>query len=95
MINSGWPAAGRIGRLLKELDTRVTHKYLILNRVQGNVPPEIGKAIAEEGLELRNSIPYDPQLLLLEQNEQPVFSLDPGSLSYRAVKRFALNLMIE
>ncbi len=91
----GIRAAGRIGRLLKELDTRITHKYLIMNRVQGEVPLEIRTAIGEEGLELRDSIPYDAALLELEQTEQPVFALDPGSESCRAVERLASSLMME
>jgi CO dehydrogenase maturation factor len=70
----GIRAAGRINRLLSELDTRVGQRQLILNRVRGTdenpVSPTLNQVIKEENL------------------RDPVWSIPDDSPSYQAVDIF-------
>jgi CO dehydrogenase maturation factor len=54
--------AGRISRLLKELDTRVGRKGLIINRARGRLPDPARGQMREEGLDLFGVLPDDPGL---------------------------------
>jgi len=85
----GLRAAGRISRLLSELDTRVGERHLILNRIResnGNsVSDKLSQIINEEGLSLFASVPEDGQLLANEQTGDPVWSIPEESLAYQAV----------
>jgi CO dehydrogenase maturation factor len=78
-------AAGKISRLLKELDTRVQEKHLILNRIHNSIPQPVLKAIAEENLNLLCSIPEDEGLLDLDQHGKPIWDMLPDSPAYEAV----------
>jgi CO dehydrogenase maturation factor len=55
----GIRAAARIGRLLKELDSRVDRKFLVLNRVRGPLSGPVSSLIREAGLDLAASVPED------------------------------------
>lgn len=88
----GIATAGRIGRLLSELDTRVTKKYLILNRTAQSPSPALQKAIEAEGLELLASIPEDDKLLETDRQGAPIWSIAPGSTAYQAVARMMIKL---
>ncbi|MFA9453578.1 MAG: AAA family ATPase [Candidatus Aminicenantaceae bacterium] len=83
----GIRAAGRISRLLHELDTRVQHRGLILNRGRGPIPDGLEKAIQDEGLELLHIVPWDEALLELDQGEDSIFSLPEDTPSCQAVDR--------
>jgi CO dehydrogenase maturation factor len=92
----GIRAAGRISRLLSELDTRVGKRYLILNRVRvpnGNSAPKIlSQAIDEEGLNLFASVPEEEQLLEMDQTGDSVWTIPEDSLVYQAVDTFMKKL---
>ncbi|MFC2164494.1 AAA family ATPase [Acidobacteriota bacterium] len=85
----GLRAAGRISRLLSELDTRIGERLLILNRVRESngisVSEKLSQVIDEEELSLFASIPEDEQLLENEQTGDPIWSIPEDSLAYRAV----------
>jgi len=91
----GIRAAGRISRLLRELDTRVRDKRLVLNRTRGpvGVPDDIARAIEDEGLELLHTVPWDEGLLRLDQSEDSIFSLPDNSASCQAVDRLLDTLV--
>lgn len=88
----GIRAAGRISRLLSELDTRVGQRHLILNRVRdtnGNsVSQALNQVITDEGLSLFATVPEDEQVLAMDQSGNPVWSIPEDSPSYRAVDIF-------
>ncbi len=90
----GIRAAGRISRLLRELDTRVRNKSLVLNRTRGPVcvPDEVARAIEDEGLELLHTVPWDEALLGLDQGEGSIFSLPEDSPAFAAVERLIERL---
>lgn len=81
----GIRSAGKISRLLKELETRVKKKYLILNRVHNSLPQPVKKSIQEEGLKLLCSIPEDKKLLETDQAGHPVWPVLNKSSAYKAL----------
>ncbi len=89
----GIRSAARISRLIKEMDTRIREKYLILNRVQNSIPQQVKKAIEEEGLKLFQSIPEDEKLLKLDQSGKPVGHITADSSAYQAIEKLLIKLL--
>jgi CO dehydrogenase maturation factor len=89
----GIRAAGKISRLIEELNTRVREKHLILNRVQKSVSHEAKDAIQEEGLNLLASIPNDSKLLELDQRGKKIDLLADDSPAYKALDRLLKKLL--
>jgi CO dehydrogenase maturation factor len=89
----GVRAAGKISRLLSELDTRVSRKLLILNRVKGTIPEFLDKIIEEQGLNLFFSIPEDDILLQMDQSGKPIWKITGDSPAYQAVHQMMNELM--
>ncbi len=75
----GVTAAARMKELIKELRSNVGKVGLIINRVRGELSPEIKKAIEESGLEVIALIPEDPRIPELEMRGKPVTELPPDS----------------
>jgi CO dehydrogenase maturation factor len=78
-------AAGRISRLLAELDTRVRARHLVLNRVRPPLPDGIGGWITAAGLSLLGTIPEDETLRRSDEAQQTVWSLAADAPAYAAV----------
>ena len=89
----GIRAAGRISRLIQELESRVRHTFLILNRVEDDIPAEVKGAIDREGLKLWGTVPRDPEILKLEQSEESIFTLQAEAPAYRAVEAISEKLI--
>jgi len=88
----GIQAAGKISRLLKELETRVKEKNLILNRVRNSLSRPVKKVIEGEGLKLLHSIPEDEKLLKIDQDGNPIWKINPRSPAYLAVDKLMKNI---
>jgi CO dehydrogenase maturation factor len=91
----GIATAGRISRLLAELETRVAKRYLILNRAPQPLPPSLQKAIEAERLELLATIPEDHELLKMDREGIPIWSISPGSQAVEAVSQMMMKLDLE
>jgi CO dehydrogenase maturation factor len=91
----GIQSAGRISRLLKELDTRVGRKYLIVNRARGDLPPAVRKQIADEGLDLLATLPEDDTVWNQEAAGAPAYALPASSALYRAVDSVLAKLLAD
>ncbi len=89
----GIRAAGKISKLLAELDTRVGKKLLVLNRVKESIPDVLEKIIEEYGLQLYSSIPEDNKLLQMDQSGKPIWNIGEDSPAYQAVHRMMSELM--
>ena len=89
----GIRAAARIGKLLKELDTRIGEKLFVLNRVKEHIPDILEKVIDEEGLHLFFSIPEDDTLLQMDQSGKPVWKIAEDSPAYQAIHQMMFKLM--
>jgi CO dehydrogenase maturation factor len=75
----GITAAARVKDLIKEMRTKVGKVGLVVNRVRNGLPPEIGVAVKEFGLNLIAIIPEDPNLSELEIKGKPIIELPEGS----------------
>lgn len=88
----GIRAAARISRLLKELDSRVDQKFLVLNRVRGPLPGSVSSLIREAGLDLVASVPEDDHLLRMDQEGHSIWDVPTDSPVYRAIHRLLKDL---
>ena len=89
----GVRAAGKINRLLEELNTRVGERHLLLNRVMDSVPEVLQQIISEEGLSLLATIPEDEQLRKIDQTGEPVWNIPEESPIYLEIDRFMKKLL--
>ncbi|GHV56844.1 carbon monoxide dehydrogenase [Deltaproteobacteria bacterium] len=91
----GLTAARRIWRLVDELKITVPHKYLILNRVRGEVTPEVLDIIAAEKMNLAGVIPDDLAIYDADQNARPTSELtvavSPAVAAAHAIFQKTLN----
>ncbi len=91
----GIQAAGKISRLIGELDTRVGKKILILNRLRQEVSASLKEIIEKEGLDLFSSVPEDDTLLQLDQSGEPIWHIPDKAPAFQAVHRLMTKLMSE
>ena len=71
--------AARMKSLIEELRSNVGRVGLIINRVRGELSPEIKKVIGESGLQVIALIPEDPGMAILEMRGRPVTELPEES----------------
>jgi CO dehydrogenase maturation factor len=90
----GVTTAVRMNELIKELRSNVGKVGLIINRVQGELSPEIKKAIDESGLQIIALIPEDPDMASLEMKGRPVAELSQKSPLQLKVKEIAEGLRL-
>jgi len=90
----GVTAAARIKELIGELRTKVGELGLIVNRVKGELSPEIKKAIDESGLQVIALIPEDPNIAGLEMKGRPVTELPQESPLQLKVKEIDRSLLL-
>ncbi len=81
----GIQTAGRISRLLKELDTRVHRKYLLINRARGELSPEVRAQVEREGLKLLAVVPEDNVILDYDAHGKAVYEMPVDSSLYRSI----------
>jgi len=75
----GITTAARMKDLIGELRSKIGKVGLIVNRVKGELSPEIKKAIDESGLQVIAMIPEDPDIAGLEMKGRPVTELPQES----------------
>jgi len=76
--------AGKISRVAGELAIGVKGKHLILNRMSGEPPEAVAKAIEADSLQLAGSIPEDDRLLSWDMAGTPLW---PGLVDSEAYGR--------
>ena len=91
----GVQTAGRISRLLKELDTRVREKYLIINCARNELTPAVKEQISAEGLELLSVIPEDEAIRDGDSNGKPAYDIPAASPVYKSVNELLIKLVPE
>lgn len=89
----GIQAAGKISRLIRELDTRVGKKLLILNRLKQEIPASLKEIIEKEGLDLFSSVPEDDTLLQMDQAGKPIWHVPDETPAYQAIHQLMTRLM--
>jgi CO dehydrogenase maturation factor len=85
----GITVATRVKDLIGELRTKIGKMGLIVNRVKGELPSEIEKAIEGSGLEMMATIPEDPYIADLEIRGAPLTELPSDSPLKVKVKEIA------
>jgi CO dehydrogenase maturation factor len=90
----GVTTAARMKKLIEELRSNVGKVGIIINRVRGELSPEIKKAIDESGLKVIALIPEDPDMAGLEMNGRPVTELPQKSPLQLKVKEIAEGLFL-
>lgn len=88
----GVTTAGRMKKLIEEMRSNVGKVGLVVNRVRGELSPEIKKAIEDTGLQIIALIPEDPDMAGLEMQGKPVTELPPESPLLLKVKEIAAGL---
>ena len=90
----GITAAARMKKLIEELRSNVGKVGLILNRVKGELSPEIERAIEESGLEVFALIPEEPDMSDLEMKGKPVTDLPQESPLQSKVREIVERLSL-
>jgi CO dehydrogenase maturation factor len=88
----GITVAARMKDLIGELRTKVGKTCLVVNRVNGELPLQIKKAIDEFGLQVIATIPEDPYIADLEIKGTPLVELPQDSPLQVKVKEIAKSL---
>jgi CO dehydrogenase maturation factor len=81
----GLVAAGRIAGFRKEMDIHIENTYLILNRLNGEMPPALAEYIEGMEIPLLGVIPADTNLVEFEFSGRPLVDLGDDSPVYQAV----------
>ncbi|MFO7773342.1 MAG: AAA family ATPase [Dehalococcoidia bacterium] len=90
----GITAAARMKKLIEELRSSVGKAGLVVNRVKGELSPEIKKAMEESGLEVIALIPEEPDMSGLEMEGRPVTDLPQESPLQLKVKEIVESLSL-
>ena len=90
----GVTVAARMKKLIGELRSNVGKVGLIVNRVKGELSPEIKKAIDESGLQVIALIPEDPDMAGLEMKGRSITELPQESPLQLKVKEIAEGLRL-
>ena len=81
----GLVAAERIAGFRKEMDIHIENTYLILNRLNGEMPPALAAYIGDMEIPLLGIIPADTNLVEFEFSGRPLVDLGDDSPVYQAV----------
>ncbi len=81
----GIVAAERIGAMRHELDINIENAYLIVNRLQGEMPGALAERIAQLDFPLLGTIPHDPDIAEFEFTGRPLVEMDETSPLVSAV----------
>ncbi len=89
----GLVTAGRVLELSRELKTVVGHAGLVVNRVQGALPPPIAVKAEELGLELVGTIPDDPLVPEFDSYGRPLIELPADAPALQAAYEIANRVL--
>lgn len=89
----GIVAAERISSFRNELDIRIEHAYLIINRLRGDMPPALAYEISTLDIPLLGTVPADDELTNFEFSGKPLVELGNGSPVYQAVAGMLASIL--
>jgi CO dehydrogenase maturation factor len=89
----GLVAAQRIAELRNELDIRVENAYLIVNRLNGEIPPALDEAIQQLPIPLLGVVPSDNDLMDFEFSGRPLVELGDDSPVFRNVAEMMAQII--
>lgn len=89
----GLVAAQRIADMRKELDINVENAFLILNRIPGEIPPELQEYVEKMSVPVLGTIPADEELSSFEFSGKPLVDLGDESPVYQAVAKMMSRIL--
>ncbi len=90
----GLVAAQRIADMRNELDIRIEHAYLILNRLTGNeMPAELKAFVDKMNVPLLGTIPANNELSTFEFSGKPLVDLPDTSSVYQSVAKMMESIL--
>lgn len=89
----GIVAAERMAAFRKDLDIHIDNAYLILNRLNGEIPEQINRRIETLDIPLVGVIPPDQELTEFEFSGRPLVELGDNSPVYQAVARLMEKIL--
>lgn len=89
----GLVAAERIAAFRNELDIRIEHAYLVINRLNGALPAPLAEYIARIGLTYLGAIPADQELATFEFSGRPLVELGDDSPVYQSVAALLAQIL--
>jgi CO dehydrogenase maturation factor len=91
----GVRTAQTIASMADEVDIHIRRKMLVVNRVGGDLPPELEAAIGATGLEVAARIPAEAQVADLDARGLPLLHLNGTSTAAAAVDAIAERILRE
>lgn len=89
----GVRTAAGMSELAEELEINVQQIMLIVNRVQGELPPPLKEAIDELDIDVAALIPADESVNQLDALGHPLVQLDGDSPAYQAVEILTTKIL--
>jgi CO dehydrogenase maturation factor len=89
----GLVAAERIAGFRNELDIHIENSYLVLNRLNGQMPEALQARIDQMDIPLLGVIPADQELMEFEFSGRPLVDLGDDSPVYQAVAAMMRNIV--
>jgi len=89
----GLKTAVSIAQMAKDVEVNIKHTLLVVNRVDGELPPELRQAIEQSGLELAAMIPADEAVNALDARGEALVRLDGDSPAGQAIDDLARRIL--
>jgi CO dehydrogenase maturation factor len=89
----GIVAAERIAALRNELDIEIENTYLIINRLEGNLPPALEEKIQTLDIPLLGIVPADDLVTEFDYTGKPLFEVDRRSTIFQAVAKMMAQII--
>jgi CO dehydrogenase maturation factor len=89
----GLVAARRIADMCTELNINIEHVYLVLNRLQGEIPADLQAFIEKINVPLLGVIPADDDLAAFEFSGRPLVELGDDSPVYQAAAQLMTQIL--
>ena len=90
----GLTAAERIAGFRTELDIHIENTYLILNRLNGDMPAPLRERVEGMDIPLLGVVPADNELVEFEFSGRPLVDLGDDSPVYQAVAGMMSSILI-
>jgi CO dehydrogenase maturation factor len=81
----GLVTAQRIADMRKELGINIENAYVIVNRLRGEMPPELKSFVAAMDVPLLGTVPANDELSEFEYSGRPLVELGNDSVVYQAI----------
>jgi CO dehydrogenase maturation factor len=89
----GLVAARRIADMCKELDINIEKAYLLINRLQGEMPAGLQAFVGKMNVPLLGTIPANDDLTAFEFSGRPLVELGDGSPVYQAIAKLMSQII--